>query len=87
MSSLGYVTSSVGGYSIYSQLQTMPYIIVDVFLQCKWTSLHRACQEGHTQVAELLLQAGASVELETMVRWDASQNCVVVKQLTHHKTV
>ena len=27
-----------------------------------WTPLHVACQEGHNQVVELLLQAGASVE-------------------------
>ena len=65
----------------------MPHIIVDVFLQCNWTSLHRACQEGHTQVAELLLQAGASVEQETVVRWGASQDCVVVEQLTSQSSV
>ena len=39
-----------------------------------WTPLHVACQEGHTQVAELLLQAGASVDLETKVRWGAMQS-------------
>jgi len=31
------------------------------------TALHAACQEGHYQVAELLLQAGASVEQEKKV--------------------
>ena len=35
-----------------------------------WTPLHSACHEGHTQVPELLLQPGASVEQETEVRWD-----------------
>ena len=35
-----------------------------------WTPFHAACHEGHAQVAEMLLQAGASVELETEVRWD-----------------
>ena len=40
------------------------------------TLLHYACQEGHYQVAELLLQAGASVELETKVRWSVGQDCV-----------
>ena len=83
MPGLGYVTSSVGEYSIYSQLQTMPYIIVDMFLQCKWTSLHRACQEGHTQVAELLLQAGASVDLETKVRWRAMQSRLCCDRAIH----
>ena len=37
------------------------------------TALHVASQEGHNQVVELLLQAGASVELETEVRWEISQ--------------
>ena len=40
-----------------------------------WTPLHAACQEGHVQVAELLLQAGASVEQETEVRWSVGQDC------------
>ena len=38
--------------------------------------LHVASQEGHYQVAELLLQAGASVEQETKVRWGVGQVCV-----------
>ena len=33
-------------------------------------------EEGHYQVAELLLQAGASVELEAKVRWSVGQDCV-----------
>ena len=41
-----------------------------------WTALHAACQEGHAQVAEMLLQAGASVEQETEVRWSVGQDCV-----------
>ena len=32
------------------------------------TALHVACQEGHDRVAELLLQAGASVDQKTEVR-------------------
>ena len=35
-----------------------------------WTPFHAACHEGHVQVAELLLQAGASLEKETEVTWD-----------------
>ena len=41
-----------------------------------WTALRVACFGGHTQVAELLLQAGASVEQETKVRWSVGQDCV-----------
>ena len=41
-----------------------------------WTTLHAACREGHVQVAELLLHAGASVEQETEVRWSVGQDCV-----------
>ena len=41
-----------------------------------FAALHAACHEGHTQVAELLLQVGASVELETEVRWSVGQDCV-----------
>ena len=37
--------------------------------------LHVACFGGHYQVAELLLQAGASVEQETKVRWGVGQEC------------
>ena len=44
--------------------------------QSGFAALHVACQEGHTQVAELLLQAGASVEQETEVRWSVGQDCV-----------
>ena len=41
-----------------------------------FAALHVACQEGHTQVAELLLQAGVSLEQETKVRWSVGQDCV-----------
>ena len=51
------------------------YFTVDLS-QDEWTPLHVACQEGHYQVAELLLQAGASVKLETKVRWGVGQDCV-----------
>ena len=33
------------------------------------TALHVASEEGHNQVVELLLQAGASVDQKTKVRW------------------
>ena len=36
--------------------------------QIGFAALHVACFGGHAEVAELLLQAGASVELETNVR-------------------
>jgi len=39
-----------------------------------FAALHVACQEGHVRVAEMLLQAGASVEQETKVRWGVSQD-------------
>ena len=42
------------------------------------TALYVACQEGHYQVAELLLQAGASAEQETKVRWSVGQQIKVV---------
>ena len=51
-----------------------------VLSQDGWTPLHVACQEGHVQVAELLLQAGASVEQETEVRWGVGQDWVVVER-------
>ena len=47
-------------------------------LQNGFAALQSACKEGHYQVAELLLQAGASVELETKVRWDVGQDIVFV---------
>ena len=36
------------------------------------TALHVASQEGHNQVVELLLQAGASVDQKAKVRWGIS---------------
>ena len=36
------------------------------------TALHVASQEGHNQVVELLLQAGASVDQKAKVRWGVS---------------
>ena len=51
-------------------------LIFIVDSQDGFAALHAACQEGHTQVAELLLQVGASVELETEVRWRVGQDCV-----------
>ena len=37
------------------------------------TALHAACHGGHDRVAELLLQAGASVDQRTEVRREISQ--------------
>ena len=34
-----------------------------------------ACDHGHDCIAEMLLQAGASVELKTKVRWCQSRVC------------
>ena len=47
-----------------------------ILLQDGWTPLHAACQEGHDEVAELLLQAGASVDQETEVRCGDGQDWV-----------
>ena len=47
------------------------YLIVDSFTG--WV-LYAACQEGHDQVAELLLQAGASVNQKTEMRWGVGQD-------------
>ena len=41
-----------------------------------FAALHVACFGGHYHIAELLLQAGASVELEAKVRWGVGQYCV-----------
>ena len=43
-------------------------VLLSILLQGGFSALHVACQEGHYQVAELLLQAGASLEQETEVR-------------------
>ena len=51
----------------YSVLHVHSYLLLTVS-QDGSAALHAACQEGHAQVAELLLQAGASVEQETKVR-------------------
>ena len=40
------------------------------------TALHAASQEGHNQVVELLLQAGASVDQKAKVKWDVSYNAL-----------
>ena len=54
--------------TMYVSLNTCLFVIP--FPKDGWTPFHAACHEGHVQVAERLLQAGASVEKETEVRWD-----------------
>ena len=51
-------------------------ILLLTLSQDGFAALHAACQEGHTQVVKLLLQAGASVEQKTEVRWSVCQDCV-----------
>ena len=48
------------------------------FSQVGATALHAACLQGHDRVAELLLQAGASVDQETKVRWESVKLCVIL---------
>lgn len=43
-----------------------------VVSQDGFAALHAACQEGHYHIAEMLLYAGANVELESKVRWNIS---------------
>ena len=47
-----------------------------ILLQNGWTPLHVASQEGHDQIVELLLQAGASVDQETEVKCGVGQDGV-----------
>ena len=47
------------------------------------TALHVACFEGHIQVVELLLQAGASVEQEAEVRCGRSVKLCVILNSTN----
>ena len=49
------------------------YMCTLTISQNGFAALHNASQEGHYQIAELLLQAGASVEQETKVRWGVGQ--------------
>ena len=50
------------------------HTLLTALLQNGWTPLHAATSKGHEQVVNLLLEAGASVEQETKVRWGVSQN-------------
>ena len=61
-------------YSVPMNILTIMYIVPS---QDGWTPLHVACQEGHDKVTELLLQAGATVEQETKVKWSVGQEWVV----------
>ena len=48
-------------------------VYIDLYCsQAGATALHAACLEGHDQVVELLLQAGASVDEKAKVRWGVS---------------
>ena len=55
-------------------------MLLDLYwlLQDGFAPIHVACQGGHYQIVELLLQAGASVEQQTKVGL-----CVVIEQLTY----
>ena len=44
-----------------------------------FTALHAACQKGHDRVAEMLLQAGGSLELKTKVRWGVMIKCITAQ--------
>ena len=58
-------------------------MIFTVDLSQNWaTPLHAASQEGHDQVVELLLQAGASVDQKAKVRWESVKLCVILNS-TH----
>ena len=48
--------------------------LLDFLSQDGSVALHAACQEGHVRVTKLLLQAGASLDQETKVRWGVSQD-------------
>ena len=38
-----------------------------MYIQDGYSPLHNACQEGHDGIVEKLLQAGATVDLQTKV--------------------
>ena len=46
---------------------TMIYLAQILFVQKKWTPLMIACQNGHVDVVNMLLQHGASVHLPNKV--------------------
>ena len=52
-----------------SKLTGQSLSLLNLLSQDGSAALHAACQEGHERVAEILLQAGASLEQETKVRW------------------
>ena len=56
-----------------SKLTRKPLTSLNLLSQNGFAALHAACQEGHERVAEILLQAGASLQQETKVRWGVSQ--------------
>ena len=43
-----------------------------MYIQEGYTPLHNASQEGHDRIVEILLQAGASVDLQTKVSVDVT---------------
>ena len=56
----------------------MLVIDVYIFLQFGYTPLHEACQNGHYQVVEALMKAGANIEAVNKVNFNVLlQYCVV----------
>jgi len=75
-----------------SKLTRQSLTLLNLLSQNGFTALHSACWEGHDRVAEILLQAGASLEQETKVRWGVSQDWVHVSSqavviTAHHSVV
>ena len=56
-----------------------------MYIQEGFTPVHNAIQEGHDGIVEILLQAGASVDLQTKVRINFDPKITIKGDLTFQR--
>ena len=55
------------------------FLLMIIFVQRGWTSLMKACYQGHNEIIDLLLAAGAKIDLKNQV----SLKCTLFFCLIH----
>ena len=57
------------GYVLFVYVLVKPYNITCIIQVDKWTPLHCAAMQGHTNIVSLLVDHGASVDLKNKVSY------------------
>ena len=66
-----YLASQRGQFRVAKILIQRGNAQVNALTRNKWTALHKACEGGHLNVVKLLIENGASVNIENICEWRA----------------